>query len=46
MIVEVTAQVVTREGGQIPTSIDEKLRIANAVFLRETILDSPRLSVL
>ena len=36
-IVEVTAQVVASEGSQIPTSIDEKLRVGDIVFLGEAM---------
>ena len=35
--VELTAQLVTSEGNQIPTSIDEKLRLGDIVFLSEAV---------
>jgi len=36
-IVELTAQFVTSEGSQVSTSIGEKLRLGEVVFLRETV---------
>ena len=36
-IVELTAQFVTCEGSQVATSIDEKLRLGDIVFLGETV---------
>jgi len=36
-IVELTAQFVTSEGSQVATSIDEKLRLGDIVFLGETV---------
>jgi len=32
-----TAQLVASEGSQIPTSIDEKLRLRHVVFLGEAV---------
>jgi len=37
VIVELTAQTVTREDSQIATSIDEKLCVGDVVFLGETV---------
>ena len=34
-IVELTAQLVTREGSQVANSIHEKLSLGNSVFVRE-----------
>jgi len=36
-IVELTAQIVSKEGSQIATSIDQKLRLRNVVFLGQTM---------
>jgi len=36
-IVELTAQIVSKEGSQGATSIDQKLRLRNVVFLSETM---------
>jgi hypothetical protein len=41
-VVEVTAQFVTSEGSQIPTSIDEKLCIGDIVFLGEAMQERRR----
>ncbi len=37
VVVEVTAQIVTRVGSQIVTSIDEKLGVCDAMVLGETM---------
>jgi hypothetical protein len=42
VIVEVTAQIVTRKGSQIPASIDEKLCVGDIVFLSESMKERCR----
>ena len=37
VIVKMTAQIVPREGSQIPSSIDKKLCVGNIVILGETM---------
>ncbi|QSG06953.1 Uncharacterized protein HSR121_2633 [Halapricum desulfuricans] len=37
VIGKMTAQIVTREGSQVATSIDEKLCVADIVFLSEAV---------
>jgi hypothetical protein len=41
-IVELTAQFVASEGSQVATSINEKLRLGNIVFLGETVEERRR----
>jgi len=36
-IVELTAQIVSKEGSQVVSSIHQKLRLRNAVFLGQTV---------
>ena len=37
VVVEMTAQFVTREGSQIAGSVDEKLRVGDIVFLGKSV---------
>jgi hypothetical protein len=42
VVVKMTAQIVTRKGSQISTSIDEKLCVGDIMFLGETVQDCRR----